>query len=88
MRHRTPSPLRRRLLGLALLALPIASPAIEEPDYEVTRQIDEAVELRRYAPYVVAEVVLQAPADDAGRRAFRSWPATSSARTRASGPSR
>jgi hypothetical protein len=70
MRHRTPSPLRRRLLGLALLALPIASPAIEEPDYEVIRQIDDAVELRRYAPYVVAEVVLQAPADEAGRQAF------------------
>jgi hypothetical protein len=69
MRHRPPSPLRR-LLGLALLALPIASPAIEEPDYEVIRQIDDAVELRRYAPYVVAEVVLQAPADEAGRQAF------------------
>jgi len=59
----------RHLLLLALSALPLGSHAIEEPDYEVTRQIGD-VELRRYAPYVVAEVVVDAAADEAGNRAF------------------
>jgi hypothetical protein len=44
--------------------------AIEEPRYDVVRQIDPQVELRRYAPFVVAEVVLDANAADAGSRAF------------------
>jgi hypothetical protein len=43
--------------------------AIEEPKYEVIRKIDN-VELRQYAPYVVAEVVLDAKAEEAGNRAF------------------
>jgi hypothetical protein len=45
------------------------SHAIEEPKYEVIRKLDN-VELRQYAPYVVAEVVLDASAEDAGSRAF------------------
>jgi len=49
--------------------VPLLSHAIEEPRYQVVRQLD-GVELRQYAPYVVAEVVLDATADDAGRRAF------------------
>ena len=49
--------------------VPVAQ-AIEEPRYEVVRQIDPQVELRRYAPFVVAEVVLDANAADAGSRAF------------------
>ena len=44
--------------------------SIEEPSYEVVRQIGEQVELRRYAPYVVAEVVLDTGAADAGNQAF------------------
>jgi hypothetical protein len=59
----------RRLLALALATLPLWSHAIEEPDYEVVRQIG-SVELRQYAPYVVAAVVLDATADDAGNLAF------------------
>jgi hypothetical protein len=61
----------RRTVMLALLAflLPVAH-AIEEPVYEVVRTLDERIELRRYAPYVVAEVVVDARADDAGSRAF------------------
>jgi hypothetical protein len=60
----------RRLLGLAMIAMPLWSHAIEEPDYEVMRKLGEQVELRQYAPHVVAEVVLQASADDAGNQAF------------------
>ena len=58
-------------LLLALFALiPAVSLAIEEPAYEVVRQVGEQIELRRYAPYVVAEVVLDASAAEAGNRAF------------------
>ena len=57
------------LLLLSLVGLPMTSHAIEEPQYEVMRQMGE-VELRRYAPYVVAEVVIDASAQDAGSRAF------------------
>jgi hypothetical protein len=60
-----------RLVLLLFIALtPPVSQAIEEPTYDVVRQIDEQVELRRYAAYVVAEVVLDATANDAGNRAF------------------
>jgi SOUL heme-binding protein len=64
------SGLRRSLwLWLALALMPFSSQAIEEPDYEVVRTIDK-VEVRQYAPYVVAEVVLQTSASDAGSQAF------------------
>jgi hypothetical protein len=56
------------LLLLVLTALPVL--AIEEPRYEVVRQLAEQVEVRRYAPYVVAEVTVDAPASDAGSQAF------------------
>jgi hypothetical protein len=46
------------------------SHAIEEPDYDVVRQLGEQIELRRYAAHVVAEVVLEATAADAGNQAF------------------
>ena len=61
--------MRRFLLLLTLAAMPMFSHAIEEPDYEVIRKFDN-VELRHYAPYVVAEVVLDTPAEDAGSQAF------------------
>ena len=61
----------RSLLLLLLLALtPPMALAIEEPGYEVVRQIGEKVEVRRYAPFVVAEVVLDTSAADAGNQAF------------------
>ena len=56
-------------LTLTLTTVPVFSHATEEPRYEVIRQFDN-VELRQYAPYVVAEVVLDATAEDAGSRAF------------------
>jgi hypothetical protein len=61
--------MRHRLLSLLLATMPLLSHAIEEPDYEVIRKFDN-VELRRYAPYVVAEVLLDSTADDAGNQAF------------------
>jgi len=61
--------MQRFLLLLTLAAMPLFSHAIEEPDYELIRKFDN-VELRRYAPYVVAEVVLDASAEDAGSQAF------------------
>ena len=61
--------MHRLPLLLTLTVIPLFSYAIEEPKYEVIRQIDN-VELRQYAPYVVAAVVLDATAEDAGSRAF------------------
>jgi hypothetical protein len=61
--------MRTILLLLSLAAMPLPSHAVEEPDYEVTSRFD-GVELRKYAPYVVAEVVLDTPAADAGNQAF------------------
>jgi hypothetical protein len=60
----------RHLLLFTLAATPLRSHAVEEPDYQVTRQLDSNVELRQYAPYVVAEVELKATAEDAGSQAF------------------
>jgi hypothetical protein len=67
--HRATPSMPRLLALLVLVAMPLFSHAVEEPKYQVVRQFDN-VELRRYAPYVVAEVVLDATSDDAGRRAF------------------
>ncbi len=61
--------MQRLLLLFTLTTMPLFSHAIEEPRYEVIKQFD-AVELRQYAPYVVAEVVVDATAEDAGSRAF------------------
>ncbi|MBL0299785.1 MAG: heme-binding protein [Betaproteobacteria bacterium] len=44
--------------------------AIEEPAFAVLRALDDQVELRRYASYVVAEVLVPGPADEAGNQAF------------------
>ena len=44
--------------------------AIEEPKYTVVRQYN-GFEVREYAPYLVAEVVVPGPADEAGNQGFR-----------------
>jgi hypothetical protein len=45
------------------------SHATEEPDFEVVRQL-AGVEVRQYAVYTVAEVVVPGPAGEAGNQAF------------------
>jgi len=62
--------MRRFLLPLLLAMTPPAIQAVEEPSYEVVRQIGADIELRRYPAYVVAEVVLDATAAEAGNQAF------------------
>ncbi len=59
----------RTLLAGLLLLMPLLGHAIEEPDFTVVREID-GVQIREYAPYAVAEVVVPGPAEDAGSRAF------------------
>ena len=49
---------------------PVLSHAIEEPAYEVLQKIGNDIEVRQYAPYVVAEVVIEADANEAGNLAF------------------
>jgi hypothetical protein len=68
---------RRSILNLlvaaAILALATICPmahAIEEPKYTVVQQLDD-IELREYAPYIVAEVVVPGPAGEAGNQGFR-----------------
>ena len=63
------NPLPALAVVVALTAAPVAR-AIEEPRYAVEQQLD-AVEVRAYAPYVVAEVVVPGPAEDAGNQGFR-----------------
>ncbi len=57
------------LSSLILIAFPMPSQATEEPDYKVVQTLDE-IELREYATYTVAEVVVPGPAAEAGNLAF------------------
>ena len=62
---------RKLWCGLAFLLLgPTMSQAIEEPAYEVVHNLGESVEIRRYTAYVVAEVLIAGPVDEAGNQAF------------------
>jgi effector-binding domain-containing protein len=45
--------------------------AIEQPRYQVERSLeDRSIEVRRYEPYLVAEVVVPGPAEQAGNQGF------------------
>lgn len=57
-------------LTMALITLSQTSRAIEEPTFKVSRTMGD-IEVREYAPYVVAEVVLSGTAEDAGNQGFR-----------------
>ncbi len=58
----------------ALVTSTMPAQAIEEPSYRVLRTLSPAsaddVELREYAAYVVAEVTVPGPAEEAGSQAF------------------
>jgi hypothetical protein len=63
----------RSLALTALLALSLfatVTHAIEEPKYTVVRH-DAGFEIREYAPYLVAEVLVPGPAERAGNQGFR-----------------
>jgi hypothetical protein len=61
--------MRLLFVGIVLILSSMMARAVEEPSHEVLRRIDK-VEIRQYAPYVVAEVLVAGPADDAGNQAF------------------
>lgn len=65
------------MICLLTLLIPMGARAIEEPAFKVVRTLPRAagatgepIEVRQYDPYVVAEVTVQGPAEDAGSRAF------------------
>jgi hypothetical protein len=53
-----------------LFLLPVTAMAIEEPEFEVIEQHDD-YEIRRYDPYLVAEVTVGGAFKDSGSTAFR-----------------
>jgi hypothetical protein len=55
------------MLTLNTVAMP--SHATEEPPYQVVRELAD-IEVRQYAAYIVAEVVVAGPAGEAGTQAF------------------
>ena len=57
------------LFSLILFAFPMTSQATEEPDYKVIQKLED-IEVREYATYAVAEVVVPGPAAEAGNLAF------------------
>lgn len=57
------------LLTLALCTITMPAHATEEPEHRVVRELP-GIELRQYAPYTVAEVVVAGPASEAGKQAF------------------
>lgn len=57
------------LASFALSAFSMISHATEEPEYRVVREL-AGVEVRQYAPYTVAEVIVAGPAGEAGNQAF------------------
>ncbi len=56
-------------LIFALTTFAMPGHATEEPEYQVVRELAE-IEVRQYAAYTVAEVVVAGPADKAGSQAF------------------
>lgn len=58
------------ILAIALFTTTIPAHAIEEPAYEVTAKIGD-VEVRQYAAYVVAEILLTGSATATGNEGFR-----------------
>ncbi len=59
----------KMFVSLLIATMPLFSQAVEEPSYRVVQQLDGA-EVREYAAYVVAQVLVSGPADQAGNQAF------------------
>ena len=59
----------KMFVGMLIATMPLFSQAVEEPSYDVVQQL-EGVEVRQYAAYVVAQVLVSGPADKAGSEAF------------------
>lgn len=57
------------VLGPLVLIAPMFARATPEPDHTVVRRLGD-IEVRQYADYAVAEVVVPGPADAAGNQAF------------------
>jgi len=55
--------------GLILFAFPMTSQATEEPDFKIVQKLED-IEIREYATYSVAEVVVPGSAAEAGNQAF------------------
>lgn len=53
----------------ALAIIPMSSHATEEPDHLVVRELGD-IQVRQYAAYTVAEVVVAGPGPEAGNQAF------------------
>jgi len=62
--------LRHRFVLLILLSVVQPAMALEEPEFDVLHSADD-YEIRRYAPFIVAEVEVQGDLDKAGGDAFR-----------------
>ena len=57
-------------LAVSLITGTTVARAIEEPKFVVSQHLD-GVEVREYAPYIVAEVVVPGPAADASSQGFK-----------------
>ncbi len=69
-RRRRPGLIAWMLISsLLLFALPMTSHATEEPDYKIAQKLED-IEVREYAAYTVAEVLVPGTADEAGSQAF------------------
>ena len=58
------------ILSLLVLTMPILSKAVEEPVFDVVRELAPGIEVRQYGGYAVAEVRVPGPAGAAGNQAF------------------
>jgi hypothetical protein len=54
----------------ALSTFAMSSHATQEPGYQIVRALGESIEVRHYAAYTVAQVVVAGPAGEAGNQAF------------------
>ncbi len=61
--------MRAALCSLIFFTFPMTSQATAEPDYKIVQKLED-IEVRDYATYAVAEVVVPGPAAEAGNLAF------------------